>query len=177
MLQKAYLFKGIFAASSTKDDSALLLDDCALRCIKAGPTLLRSQQYAVEGICAQRYFPVMHQRLATLSAVSEPLRLRILALISAHGEVCVCQLTHATQASQPSVSKHLGVLRDAGLLAQRRDAQWMLYRIAELGRGAGTMLRGALDGIETEPQHLADLARMATAPDGPPASRSVANGA
>lgn len=121
--------------------------------------------------------PVMQQRLATLSALSEPLRLRLLALISEHGEACVCQLTHATQASQPSVSKHLGILRDAGLLAQRRDAQWMLYRIADLGEGAGTVLRGALEGIDSEPQHLADLARMATAPDGPPASRSVASGA
>ncbi|TPJ04791.1 helix-turn-helix transcriptional regulator [Mesorhizobium sp. B2-8-1] len=109
----------------------------------------------------------MKQRLALLSAISEPLRLRALALISAHGEACVCQLTHALQTSQPSVSKHLAVLREAGVVAQRRDAQWMLYRIADLPDWAQTVVNGALDGIELEPEHQNDLNRMAGAPDGP----------
>lgn len=113
----------------------------------------------------------MKQRLALLSGISESLRLRTLALISAHGETCVCQLAHALSVSQPRVSKHLAILRDAGLVAQRRDAQWMLYRIADLPEWAETVVKGALDGIEAEPEHRDDLHRMATAPDGPPPSK------
>lgn len=103
------------------------------------------------------------------SALSEPLRLRCLALVAAHGELCVCQLTHALEASQPSVSKHLAVLRDAGLVEQRRAAQWMLYRIADLPDWARAVLDGALLGIGAEPVHRDDQRRMETAPGCPPA--------
>ena len=64
--------------------------------------------------------------------------------MSARGEVCVCQLTHGLEASQPSVSKHLAVLREAGLVEQRRAAQWILYRIADLPDWAQAVVDGAL---------------------------------
>ncbi len=114
----------------------------------------------------------MKERTVVFSALSEPLRLRCLALMSARGEVCVCQLTHALEASQPSVSKHLAVLREAGLVEQRRAAQWILYRIADLPDWAQAVVDGALAGIEAEPQHRDDLRRMETAPGGPPLSAS-----
>ena len=112
----------------------------------------------------------MKRRTVVFSALSESLRLRCLALMSARGEVCVCQLTHALEALQPSVSKHLAVLREAGLVEQRRAAQWILYRIADLPDWAQAVVDGALAGIEAEPQHRDDLRRMETAPDGPPLS-------
>lgn len=64
-------------------------------------------------------------------AASEPIRLRILAML-AHGELCVCHLHGALEAPQPTVSRHLGILRHAGLVRARRDGSWVHYSLTEL---------------------------------------------
>ena len=110
-----------------------------------------------------------------LLALADPLRLRSLALIAARGEVCVCQLTHALGVPQPRVSKHLLVLRDAGILVSRRSAQWVLYRLANLPHWAEMSLAGALEGVVADPQYRVDLYRIAAAPGGPPAPVPAAN--
>lgn len=46
-------------------------------------------------------------------------------------ELCVCEMTHALQESQPKVSRHLAQLRACGLLSDRREGQWVYYRISE----------------------------------------------
>lgn len=56
-------------------------------------------------------------------------RLRSLMLVQLEGELCVCELTHALALSQPMVSRHLSLLKDAGLVSTRRSGQWMYYRI------------------------------------------------
>lgn len=63
-------------------------------------------------------------------ALSDETRLRIVALL-AHGEVCVCHLQQALELPQPTVSRHLAVLRAAGLVEARREASWMHYRLRE----------------------------------------------
>ena len=69
--------------------------------------------------------------LATVyKAASEPIRLRILALL-AHGELCVCHLHDQLAAPQPTVSRHLAILRHAGLVSARRDGQWVHYRLTD----------------------------------------------
>jgi ArsR family transcriptional regulator len=65
---------------------------------------------------------------AVYKAASEPIRLRILALL-AHGELCVCHLHGALEAPQPTVSRHLSVLRHAGLVAARRAGSWVHYAL------------------------------------------------
>lgn len=64
-------------------------------------------------------------------ALGDPVRLRLLSLIAAAGgdEVCVCELTPAFELSQPTISHHLKVLREAGLLTSERRATWVYYRI------------------------------------------------
>jgi ArsR family transcriptional regulator, arsenate/arsenite/antimonite-responsive transcriptional repressor len=64
------------------------------------------------------------------SILSDPTRLRALMLIQSEGEVCVCELTHALQVSQPKVSRHLALMRDAGIVEPRRDGPWMHYRLS-----------------------------------------------
>lgn len=64
------------------------------------------------------------------AALSDPTRLRLMALLAAEGELCVCELTHALDLPQPRISKHLAALREAGLARMRRDAQWVLYALA-----------------------------------------------
>lgn len=63
-------------------------------------------------------------------AAGEPIRLRILALL-AHGELCVCHLHGLLDAPQPTVSRHLAVLRHAGLVAARRDGSWVHYALTD----------------------------------------------
>jgi ArsR family transcriptional regulator len=59
------------------------------------------------------------------AALADPTRRRILALLQQGGEQCVCMLYEALALSQPKVSRHLGVLRAAGLVATRREALWV----------------------------------------------------
>ena len=62
--------------------------------------------------------------------VSEPIRVRILALL-AHGELCVCHLHGELDAPQPTVSRHLSVLRNAGIVHARRDGTWVHYSLTD----------------------------------------------
>ena len=80
-------------------------------------------------------------------------RLRCLLLMQAEGELCVCELTHALNLSQPKISRHLAHLRESGLLVARRNGTWMYYRInPELQNWALDILQATLDGVrKTEP--------------------------
>ncbi|HEX5565718.1 MAG TPA: metalloregulator ArsR/SmtB family transcription factor [Streptomyces sp.] len=62
-------------------------------------------------------------------ALSDPVRLRLLSLIASHegGEACVCDLTGPFDVSQPTISHHLRVLREAGLVGSERRGTWVYY--------------------------------------------------
>ena len=79
---------------------------------------------------------------ATLKALADPLRLRMLSAIASdpRGESCVCDLAALADVSQPTVSHHLKVLRDVGVLTSERRGTWVWYRIAPSRRGAVTAL-------------------------------------
>jgi ArsR family transcriptional regulator, arsenate/arsenite/antimonite-responsive transcriptional repressor len=62
-------------------------------------------------------------------ALADPTRLRCLLLMVAEAEVCVCEMTHALGEIQPKISRHLAALRAAGFILDRRDAQWIYYRL------------------------------------------------
>ena len=71
------------------------------------------------------------ERLAgLLKALADPARLRLVSLIQAHegGEACVCELTDPLGLTQPTVSHHLKVLLDAGLLTREKRGVWAYYR-------------------------------------------------
>jgi len=76
-------------------------------------------------------------------ALGDPVRLRLVSLIGARdgGEVCVCDLTSAFDLSQPTISHHLKVLRQAGLIESERRGTWVYYRLvpAALERMAGLL--------------------------------------
>jgi ArsR family transcriptional regulator len=63
------------------------------------------------------------------SLLSDPTRLRALMLIQAEGELCVCELTFALGESQPKVSRHLALMREAGVVEARREGTWVFYRM------------------------------------------------
>lgn len=63
-------------------------------------------------------------------ALGDPVRLRLLSLIAGHdgGEACVCDISPSFDLSQPTISHHLKVLREAGLLTSERRGTWVYYR-------------------------------------------------
>lgn len=68
---------------------------------------------------------------AALKAIADPARLRILSLLEAQpdGEACVCHLTEPLGLSQPTVSHHLRVLHEAGLVSREQRGTWVHYRV------------------------------------------------
>lgn len=65
-----------------------------------------------------------------LKALADPVRLRLMSLVASHagGEACVCDLTGAFELSQPTISHHLKVLHEAGLLDREKRGVWVYYR-------------------------------------------------
>jgi len=63
-----------------------------------------------------------------LSALAEPTRFAAMAMLSDGGEHCVCELMQKLGATQSRMSRHMKILKDAGLVTDRRDAQWVRYR-------------------------------------------------
>lgn len=64
-------------------------------------------------------------------ALGDPVRLRLVSLIGAHqgGEACVCELTDAFELTQPTISHHLRILREAGIIVCERRGRWVYYRL------------------------------------------------
>jgi ArsR family transcriptional regulator len=73
-------------------------------------------------------------------------RRSMLALLAVEGEVCVCEFVAALEELQPSVSRHLGLLREGGWITSRRDGTWVHYRLVRLPKWAQTMLDGLVIG-------------------------------
>jgi ArsR family transcriptional regulator len=65
-----------------------------------------------------------------LKALADPVRLRLMSLVASHegGEACVCDLNEAFDLSQPTISHHLKVLHEAGLLERDKRGVWVYYR-------------------------------------------------
>ncbi|GHG99028.1 ArsR/SmtB family transcription factor [Pseudodonghicola xiamenensis] len=81
-----------------------------------------------------------------LSALAEPTRLAALRILWDQGEHCACELIARLDATQSRVSRHMRVLKQAGLVADRRDAQWVRYRInPDLPADVQTLLRTVIE--------------------------------
>jgi ArsR family transcriptional regulator len=66
-----------------------------------------------------------------LKALADPVRLRLLSLVASHaeGEACVCDLQEAFDLSQPTISHHLKVLHESGLVERSKRGVWVYYRV------------------------------------------------
>lgn len=82
--------------------------------------------------------------LPVLSALAEPTRFEAMRVLRDGQEHCVCELMAKLGASQSRMSRHMKVLREAGLVLDRRDAQWVRYR---RNPGLAPALGAALDAI------------------------------
>ena len=82
--------------------------------------------------------------LPILSALAEPTRLAAVRVLADGGEHCVCELMVRLNATQSRMSRHMSALRNAGLVCDRRDAQWVRYR---LNPDLAPELRAVLDAV------------------------------
>ena len=85
-----------------------------------------------------------------LKALADPTRLRLISLVAAHDDqaACVCDLTEPVGLSQPTVSHHLKILVDAGILTRQQRGKWAYYRLVP---GTLNDLAGLIAGEQQVP--------------------------
>jgi ArsR family transcriptional regulator, arsenate/arsenite/antimonite-responsive transcriptional repressor len=123
------------------------IDICQYRCMSKSLVVLD----AAAAVCcpplsAQPLSQAQAEQVAPLlKALADPVRLRLMSLVASHpgGEACVCDLNEAFDLSQPTISHHLKVLHEAGLLAREKRGVWVYYRarpeaLASLGTLIGS---------------------------------------
>lgn len=104
----------------------------------------------------------MREFLSLTRAMADPTRARTLLALRG-GELCVCQITELFGLAPSTVSKHLAILYQAGLVTQRKDGRWIYYSLP--GRAAPPAVRRALrwvfDALSRSPEAAADRQRLA----------------
>ena len=105
----------------------------------------------------------MRQLMSIVKALDNEQRLRILLSLR-RGEVCLCQLIELLELAPSTVSRHVDLLRQAGLVEMRKDGRWHHYRLA--GRGAPPAVREAIRwvsrSLDEDSVITADAARLAS---------------
>ncbi len=72
----------------------------------------------------------MENEAAVFKVLADPTRLRLMVLLSIQGETCVCRLAEALNAPDFKISRHLGIMRSAGLVKARREGTWIYYKLS-----------------------------------------------
>jgi ArsR family transcriptional regulator len=94
------------------------------------------------------------------AALADTTRLRLLNLMAGR-EVCVCHFVDILGQSQPKISRHLAYLRNAGIVAARREGKWMHYSICPVAdEPASAVLAASLAALGSDQQMQADRARL-----------------
>jgi ArsR family transcriptional regulator len=101
-------------------------------------------------------------------ALNDFTRLRMLVLLSSEGELCVCELTYALDEVQPKISRHLAQLRELGVVLDRRQGQWIYYRLnPDLPAWAREALMATSEGVITQSPFNTDLQALSDMPNRP----------
>ena len=94
----------------------------------------------------------MRQFTQVMKALSDPSRVAVLKILE-QGELCACEIQYLLELAQPTVSKHLKILEESGLVKRRRQGTWMLYSLSagEESVYARTMLEQLRDWLGNDP--------------------------
>lgn len=104
------------------------------------------------------------QTQAFTKTLADQTRLRLLVLLVDKPELCVCEFTQALELSQPKISRHLAILREANVLQDRRAGLWIYYRLhQDLPEWCTTILQALRQGSQDEAIYQQDLERLAAA--------------
>ncbi|MEI8657721.1 MULTISPECIES: metalloregulator ArsR/SmtB family transcription factor [Vibrio] len=100
--------------------------------------------------------------------LADETRMRCLLLIAREQRLCVCELTHALDESQPKISRHLAQLRQSGVLTDERQGQWVYYKVSDQLPG---WLNKIIDGLKhsncLQQQYSVDTQRLRDMTDRP----------
>ena len=106
----------------------------------------------------------MENEAALFRALGDPIRLRIAVILARSGETCVCHIAGALEEPDFKISRHLTVLRAAGLVRARREGTWMHYSLSLPDSALGRLLTALLrEGFEDHPALLRDMSRLNSA--------------
>ena len=109
---------------------------------------------------------------ALFRLLADDTRLRAIVLMQSEGELCVCEFTHALAAIQPKVSRHLALLREAKVVLDRRDGQWVYYRLhPSLPAWAAGVIGSAATAAGADPVFREDAGRLRAMPSRPDGRR------
>ncbi len=89
----------------------------------------------------------MQKLLPIFKALSEETRLQILTLLK-NGEVCVCDIAESLKMTQPNISFHLGMLKEAGLIKDRKNGRWVHYSLNESDMFTRFLLMGIFENMD-----------------------------
>lgn len=104
------------------------------------------------------------QTEALFQAFADPTRIRIVNLLGS-GELCVCQIVYVLGMSQPKISRHLAILRDAGMVSDRKDGRWVHYSLTRPASNLQARLIGCARECFADVELLRDdLSRLRRAP-------------
>lgn len=103
----------------------------------------------------------MDKEVRVFKAISDPISLRLALLLAQGGEICVCKLVETLKEPQFKISRHLGMLRTAGLVEARRQGTWMYYRLTSGNSRFDRNLHNLLaDLMKNHPQARKDIQRF-----------------
>ena len=122
------------------------IEICQYRCVSKSLIVLAPADTVAccPPLSAQPLSQAQAEQVAPLlKALADPVRLRLMSLVASHpgGEACVCDLNETFDLSQPTISHHLKVLHEAGLLDRDKRGVWVYYRArTEALAGLGTLI-------------------------------------
>ena len=135
------------------DEIATEIDGCQHRRVSNSPELPFLDAGDALACCTPLSHEPMSEEQADqvarlLKAIADPVRLRLMSIVLSHegGEACVCDLTPAFDLSQPTISHHLKVLHEAGLLNREKRGVWVYYQARPEAMQAMTSLFATVGG-------------------------------
>jgi ArsR family transcriptional regulator, arsenate/arsenite/antimonite-responsive transcriptional repressor len=93
---------------------------------------------------------VMNKLLQLTGALYDETRIIVLAFLLTHGESCVCEISASLELTQSRLSRHVGILYDAGLLSMRRNGKWVYYGVRDDLDGAAKALVAQIATLELQ---------------------------
>ncbi|MHC5082389.1 MAG: ArsR/SmtB family transcription factor [Planctomycetota bacterium] len=110
----------------------------------------------------------MDNEAALFKVLAEPTRLRLVTLLAMAGERCVCQLAQALEEPEYKISRHLGIMRSAGLVQTRREGTWIFYQLSQSSSQLETCLHDCFKVcFKSHPVTQEDMQRLQRAACGP----------
>ena len=100
----------------------------------------------------------MYETVSTARAIADPNRMRVLAVLMQHEELCVCQITALLNLATPTVSRHMSILRGALLVHSRKHGRWVYYRLSP--EFPPLLRQWLVESLSGSPETEADLASL-----------------